>query len=139
MADPIPIAAAHPTETWAVVGVLATVLGTLVAVLYNRINKDIETTDGTIEAVENEVWQELDKLRSDLNELGRKVNTLSERVAQLSTSQAFTNEELDRICTDVKAIEKTFTEIGVEHKHCMRLHQNILGGDNSHHGNSQSH
>ena len=134
MADPTPIASAHPNETWAALGALIATIGGLVAVLYNRMNKDIEATDETVEALDSEFWSALEKLHSDINEIGRKVNAVSERVAQVSTAQAFVNTELDRICADVKAIEKVFTEIGVEHKHCMRLHQNILGGDNSHHG-----
>lgn len=134
MADPTPIAAAHPTETWAILGILGSAVVGLVVVLYNRINKDIEATDKTVESLDEELRKELEKVRTDLNEVGKKVSGLSERVAQLSTSQAFTNEELDRICQDVRQLEKAFTEIGVEHKHCMRLHQNILGGDNSHHG-----
>jgi len=135
VADPttLPIAQAHPTETWAALGVLAAGLVSLVGVLYSRINTDIKGVDTSVKDLSDDLYEEVGALKRDMNEIGTKLSAIGQQIAQFATSSTFTNEELDRIEADIKDLNKRLLTIEVEHKHCIGLHNNLLGGNNNHH------
>lgn len=141
----IPLAQAHPTEMWATLGIVGAGLVGLIGVLYNRINKDIDGAyddqtqlrddfESTHEKMIIYTSDQIEKLKTDINGIGRELARIGQQVAQFATAATFTNEEMDRLEADIKDLNKRLMTIEVEHKHCLALHGNLLS--NNHHGSN---
>lgn len=128
----IPIAQAHPVETWAALGALLTALTLVVGVLYQRINTDIKGVEQSVKDLEDDVFTEINQIKRDLNEIGGRLSVIGQQIAQFATSATFSNEELDRLEADIKDLNRRLLTIEIEHLHCMKLHSNGLINHGAH-------
>lgn len=135
------IAAGHPTETWAALIGSVTAVVALIGVLYSRINDDIkshatklqshETNQDTkfaefdkkldvkLKELEAKYDGKLDRGVTAFSEIGKKLVAIGEKITALEEEDAFESQELDRICLDIKDLEKRLLTIEVEHKGCQ--------------------
>jgi septal ring factor EnvC (AmiA/AmiB activator) len=144
MADQvIPLAQAHPTEMWATLGIMGAGLVGLIGVLYKRINTDIDGAyddqtqlrddfESTHEKTIIYTSDQIEKLKTDINGIGRELSRIGQQAAQFATASTFTNEEMDRLEADIKDLNKRLMTIEVEHKHCLNLHGNLLQNNHQH-------
>jgi len=128
--NPIPLAQAHPAETWAALGVLATGIVALLGVLYRRVNKDIQQLDDSLEDLSDDLDDQVSNLHKDLNGIGREINKVQQTIAQFSTSSVFTAQDIEKLLEEVKQLNNRLMTIEIEHKHCMKLHDNLIGHPN---------
>jgi septal ring factor EnvC (AmiA/AmiB activator) len=108
MADPQTLAQSHPVEVWTALGGSVTVIMTLVAVLYARLNSDLKQHELKLEAGQ----KEFEKLRE-------RQTRAEEKIAQLKDEDTFHDEELDRLELELKTIDKDFRKLETEHKNCI--------------------
>lgn len=101
------LAQQHPAEVWATLISSIGVISTLVAVLYYRLNKDISAHE-----------KKLEDGNKSFVDIGNRLVALGEKIANLQTTDVFTDQELDRITADIKDLNKRLLIIETEHKHC---------------------
>lgn len=106
------LAQQHPVEVWKSLLASLGLIGTLISVLYYRLNKDIAAHD-----------KKLDEGNKAFVEIGNKLVSLGEKIANLQTADVFINEELDRISLDIKDLNNRLLIIEVEHKNCLERHK----------------
>lgn len=107
MSEPT-LAQAHPTEVWKSLLATLGIIGTLISVIFYRLNKDIA-----------EHSRKLEEGNKAFVEIGNKLVSLGEKIANLQTSDVFINEELDRINLEIKDITKKLTVLETEHYNCI--------------------
>lgn len=102
------LSAEHPIEVWAALGASVSLIFTLVAVLYNRLNEDRKADS-----------LRLDNGQATFSEIGKQLAVISEQMISLGKGTAFTDEEIDRLELDIKQLNNRLTVIETEHKGCM--------------------
>ena len=119
MADATPLAAAHPVETWAALGVLGAGLVALVGVLYNRINKDLDSLWADIEAHRKESAEQCEKVKKDIADVNSRLATGQEQMAQFATHNGFINNELSDLEASHDRLRDDFIELKTQHSMCF--------------------
>lgn len=102
------LAQQHPTEVWGALTASLGMVGTLVAVLYYRLNKDISAHE-----------RKLDDGNKAFADIGNRLVAIGEKIANIQTDDVFTDSEFDRIDADIKDLNRRLLTIEVEHKNCL--------------------
>lgn len=102
------LAQQHPVETWGALTASLGLVGTLVAVLYYRLNKDISAHE-----------RKLDEGNKAFADIGNRLVALGEKIANIQTGDVFTDEEFDRLDADIKDLTKRLTVLETEHNGCI--------------------
>jgi peptidoglycan hydrolase CwlO-like protein len=107
MGDPT-LAQAHPAEVWKALLTAVGIIGTLVGVLYYRLNQDILSQE-----------RKLDDGNKAFIDIGNRLIALGEKVANLQTDGVYTNQEMDRLYEEIKELTRIVTVLKVEHDNCI--------------------
>ena len=107
MAEPT-LAQAHPAEVWKSLLAAIGIIGTLISVLYYRLNKDISEHD-----------KKLSEGNKAFVDIGNTLIVLGEKIANIQTTGVFTDQELDRIDLDIKDLTRRLTVLETEHNSCI--------------------
>lgn len=102
------LAQQHPAEVWKSLLASLGIIGTLISVLYYRLNKDISAHD-----------KKLEDGNKAFVEIGNRLVALGEKIANLQTADVFINEELDRIDLDIKDLTSRLIVLETEHNNCI--------------------
>ena len=128
--QPQSLASAHSAEVWGFLGACVTIIITLVALLYNRINNDIkdvaqdvETTEGSCDALDKAMQDRcviVDKLIHDhYTHIQTELTHIKTSMAQFATHQVMTNTEFSNLEADLKRINDRLIRMETEHELCF--------------------
>lgn len=118
MSEPT-IAQAHPNDVWKALLASVGVIGTLVSVLYSKLNKGLSDHS-----------EKLDKGQETFADIGKQISILGEKIAHLQSNKVTLSDDLVEIEEDIKKLTERLTVLETEHHNCIPRKISMRGTSN---------